>query len=46
MSLDNVGSEDSDLRSRSRKANAIYRVLSTLLGLIKLVVAIAQRRKV
>lgn len=46
MSLDNVGSEGGDLRSRSKKANTIYRVLSTFLGLIRLVVAITQRRKV
>lgn len=46
MSLDNVGSEGSDLRSRSMKANAFYRALSSFLGLIKLVIAITQRRKV
>lgn len=46
MSLDNVGSENSDLRSGSKKASATCRVLSTLFGLIKLVFAITQRRKV
>lgn len=46
MSLDNVGSEDDDLGSRSKRANTIYRVLSTFLGLIKFVIAITQRRKV